>query len=241
MKPGKVVAVIPAAGSGQRMGIAIPKQFLTLGDVPLLLYSLQAFERSAGISEVILVVPKEERERTLSDIVERHGIKKVLKIVAGGATRQESVYHGLKETDREAEIVVIHDAVRPFVTEDLIERSIEAARKGAGAIIAVPMKETVKEVEPDGHILRTLDRSRLWLAQTPQTFRRALLQEAYRKAECDRFHATDDAAVMEHVGQKVAIVPGRWDNIKITTAEDLQMAEAILAGRRRTASAGIHY
>jgi 2-C-methyl-D-erythritol 4-phosphate cytidylyltransferase len=233
MKPGKVVAVIPAAGSGQRMGTAIPKQFLTLGDVPLLLYSLQAFERSASISEVILVVPKEERELTLSDIVERHGIKKVLKIVAGGATRQESVYHGLKETDPEAEIVVIHDAVRPFVTEDLIERSIEAARKGAGAIVAVPMKETVKEVEPDGHILRTLDRSRLWLAQTPQTFRRALLQEAYRKAECDRFHATDDAAVMEHVGEKIVIVPGRWDNIKITTAEDLQMAEAILAGRRR--------
>jgi 2-C-methyl-D-erythritol 4-phosphate cytidylyltransferase len=239
MKAGTVVAVIPAGGSGQRMGTATPKQFMPLGGVPLLLHSLQVFERCASISQVILVVPKDERERTLSEVVARHGIKKVLKIVAGGATRQESVYHGLKETDPETEIVVIHDAVRPFVTEDLIERSIETARDIGGAIVAVPMKETVKQVGPDGHILRTVDRSQLWLAQTPQTFRRALLIEGYRKAESDGFHATDEAAVMERLGHKIAVVPGGWDNIKITTPEDFQMAEAILAGRRNVSGGGM--
>src|SRR5207237_6737556 len=124
---------------------AIPKQFLMLGDVPLLLHSLQVFERAASISQIILVVPKEERERTLSEIIARYGLKKVAKVVAGGATRQVSVYHGLQETDPEAEVVVVHDAVRPFVTEDLIERSIEAAQTSGGAIVAGPMKETVKQ------------------------------------------------------------------------------------------------
>jgi 2-C-methyl-D-erythritol 4-phosphate cytidylyltransferase len=239
MKTRRVVAVIPAAGTGRRMEAAIPKQFLMLGDAPLLLHSLQVFERATSISQVVLVVPKDERERTRSEIIERYGIQKVVKIVAGGATRQESVYHGLQETDPEAEVVVVHDAVRPFVTEDLIERSIEAAQKSGGAIVAVPMKETVKQVGPDGHILHTVDRAQLWLAQTPQNFRRALLMEGYRKAEYDGFHATDEAAVMERLGQKIAIVPGRWDNIKITTPEDFQMAEAILAGRRTTSQSGV--
>ena len=237
MKTGTVVAVIPAGGSGQRMGTATPKQFMLLGGVPLLLHCLQVFECCESISQIILVVPKDERERTLAEVVERHGIKKVLKIVAGGATRQESVYHGLKETDPETEIVVIHDAVRPFVTEDLIERSIGTARDFGGAIVAVRMKETVKQVGPDGHILRTVDRSQLWLAQTPQTFRRALLMEGYRKAESDGFHATDEALLMERLGHKIVVVPGRWDNIKITTPEDFQMAEAILAGRRNASQA----
>ena len=221
------------------MGTATPKQFLPLGNVPLLLHSLQVFERCASISQVILVVPKNERERTLSDVVERYGIKKVVKVVAGGATRQESVYHGLKETDPETEIVVIHDAVRPFVTEDLIERSIGTARNLGGAIVAVRMKETVKQVGPDGQILRTVDRAQLWLAQTPQTFRRELLIEGYRKAESDGFQATDDAAVMERLGHKIAVVPGRWDNMKITTPEDFQIAEAILAGRRDASRGGM--
>ena len=239
MKTGTVVAVIPAGGSGQRMGTATPKQFMLLGGVPLLLHCLQVFERCESISQIILVVPKDERERTLAEVVERHGIKKVLKVVAGGATRQESVYHGLKETDPETEIVVIHDAVRPFVTEDLIERSIGTARDIGGAIVAVRMKETVKQVGPDGHILRTVDRSQLWLAQTPQTFRRALLIEGYRKAESDGFHATDEAVLLERLGHKIVVVPGRWDNIKITTPEDFQIAEAILAGRRDASLGGM--
>ena len=210
------------------MGTATPKQFLALGDVPLLLHCLRVFERAPSVSQVILVVPENERERTLVDLIKRYDIKKVLRVVAGGATRQESVYEGLKASDPEAEIVVVHDGVRPFVTEDLIERSIAEARHSGGAIVAVPMKETVKQVGADGYILSTIDRSPLWLAQTPQTFRRALLLEAYQKANSQRFEATDEAGIMERFGHKVSIIPGRWDNIKITTPEDLEMAEAIL-------------
>jgi 2-C-methyl-D-erythritol 4-phosphate cytidylyltransferase len=185
------------------------------------------------VAEVILVVPKEDRARALAEVIERYGVKKVLKVVAGGATRQESVSNGLQEAGADVEIVVIHDSVRPFVTEDLIERSIEMARKVGGAVVAIPMKDTPKQVGPDGLILRTLDRTGLWHAQTPQTFRRAILLEAYRVALADHIHATDDAALVERLGQPVGIVPGSWENIKITTPEDMMIAEAILAARSK--------
>ncbi len=231
-KTGKVVAVVPAGGTGKRMGAGTPKQFLMLDGVPMMLHSLRALERAPGVAEVVLVVPKQERDRALTEVVERYGLKKVLKVVPGGATRQESVHHGLNEVDADVEIVVVHDAVRPFVTVDLIERSIEAARKYGGAIAAVPMKDTPKQAGPDGLIQRTLDRAGLWLAQTPQTFRRAVVVEAYRKAEIEHVRATDDAALVERLGHKVGIVQGGWENIKITTPEDMIVAEAILATRK---------
>ena len=229
---GKVVAVVPAGGTGKRMGAGIPKQFLMLDGVPLMLHALRVLDRTPGVREVILVVPKEERDRALAEVVEQHGLKKVLKVVPGGATRQESVQHGLNEVGEDVEIVVVHDAVRPFITEDRIERSIEAARKHGGAIVAVPMKDTPKQVGPDRLIQRTLDRTELWLAQTPQTFRRALVVEAYRTAAIAHVHATDDAALVERLGHKVVIVEGSWENIKITTPEDMILAEAILAARK---------
>ena len=229
---GKVVAVVPAGGTGKRMGAGTPKQFLMLDGVPMMLHALRVLERAPGVTEVVLVVPKEERDRALSEVVERYGLKKVLKVVPGGATRQESVRHGLNEVGEDVEIVVVHDAVRPFITEDRIERSIEAARKHGGAIVAVPMKDTPKQAGPDRLIQRTLDRTELWLAQTPQAFRRALVVEAYRKAAIAHVHATDDAALVERLGHKVAIVEGSWENIKITTPEDMILAEAILAARK---------
>jgi 2-C-methyl-D-erythritol 4-phosphate cytidylyltransferase len=232
---GKVVAVVPAGGTGKRMGAGTPKQFLMLDGVPMMLHALRVLERTPGVTEVILVVPKEERDRALSEVVERYGLKKVLKVVPGGATRQESVHHGLNEVDDDVEIVVVHDAVRPFITEDRIERSIEAARRHGGAIVAVPMKDTPKQAGPDRLIQRTLDRTELWLAQTPQTFRRALVVEAYRTAAMAHVHATDDAALVERLGHKVAIVEGSWENIKITTPEDMILAEAILAARKGNA------
>lgn len=227
-----IVAVVPAGGTGKRMGADTPKQFLMLDGVPMMLHSLRVFERVAGVAEVVLVVPKEEQGRALTEVVERYGLRKVLKVVPGGSTRQESVQHGLNAVDEEAEIVVVHDAVRPFITEELIERSIEAARKHGGAIVAVPMKDTPKQAGPDGLIQKTLDRAGLWLAQTPQTFRRALVVEAYRKASMAHVHATDDAALAERLGLPVAIVEGSWENIKITTPEDMVLAEAILAARK---------
>ena len=232
---GKVVAVVPAGGTGKRMGAGTPKQFLMLDGVPLMLHALRVLDRAPGVAEVVLVVPKEERDRALSEVVERYGLKKVLKVVPGGATRQESVRHGLNEVDKDVEIVVVHDAVRPFITEDRIERSIEAARQHGGAIVAVPMKDTPKQAGPDRLIQRTLDRTELWLAQTPQTFRRALVVEAYQKAAIAHVHATDDAALVERLGHKVAIVEGSWENIKITTPEDMILAEAILAARKSKA------
>lgn len=231
-KAGRVVAVVPAGGTGKRMGAGTPKQFLMLDGVPLMLHSLWVLERAPSVTEVVLVVPKQERTRALTEVVERYGLKKVLKVVAGGATRQESVHHGLNEVDEDVEIVVVHDAVRPFVTEDLIERSIKAARRHGGAIVAVPMKDTPKQAGPDRLIQRTLDRTELWLAQTPQTFRRALVVEAYRKAEIEHIRATDDAALVERLGHKVGIVEGSWENIKITTPEDMILAEAILAAKK---------
>lgn len=228
----RIVAVVPAGGVGKRMGAGSPKQFLMLGGVPLMLHALRVLDRTPGVTDVVLVVPKEEQARTLTDVVERYGIKKVWKVVPGGATRQESVSHGLNEVGEGVEIVVVHDAVRPFVTEGLIERSITAARAHGGAIIAVPMKETPKQAGGDGLIQRTLDRADLWLAQTPQTFRRAVIVEAYRKAALARVHATDDAALAERLGHPVAIVAGSWENIKITTPDDMVLAEAILAARK---------
>ena len=224
--------MVPAGGAGKRMGAGTPKQFLMLDGVPMMLHALRVLDRAPSVTEVILVVPKQERDRALTEVVERYGLKKVLKVVPGGATRQESVHHGLNEVDEDVEIVVVHDAVRPFVTEDLIERSIEAARKHGGAIAAVPMKDTPKQAGPDRLIQRTLDRTGLWLAQTPQTFRRALVVEAYRKAAIAHVHATDDAALVERLGHAVAIVEGNWENIKITTPEDMILAEAILAARK---------
>ena len=231
-KAGRVVAVVPAGGTGRRMGAGTPKQFLMLDGVPLMLHSLRVLDRAPSVAEVVLVVPKGEQARVLAEVVDRYGLKKVLKVVPGGATRQESVHHGLNEVDDDVEIVVVHDAVRPFVTEDLIERSIEAARKHGGAIVAVPMKDTPKQAGPDGLIRKTLDRAGLWLAQTPQTFRRALVVEACRKANIEHVHATDDAALVERLGHPVAIVEGSWENIKITTPEDMILAEAILAARK---------
>src|SRR2546427_11283057 len=135
-KLGRVVAVIPAGGTGTRMGADVPKQFLPLGGVPMLLHSLRAFDRAPGVDAVILIVPREERQRALTDVIERYGVKKVQKVVAGGETRQQSVYNGLKETDPAVEIVGVPDAGRPLVTAHLIGQSIEAARKGGGGIRA---------------------------------------------------------------------------------------------------------
>src|SRR5256712_8355817 len=153
-KLGRVVAVIPAGGTGTRMGADVPKQFLPLGGVPMLLHSLRAFDHAPSVDAVILVVPHEERRRALTDVIERYGVKKVQKIIAGGETRQQSVYNGLEENDPHVEIVGVHDAGRPFVTEDLIERSIEAARKGGGAGVGDTKKDKPQPTRPGREIPR---------------------------------------------------------------------------------------
>lgn len=225
--------MVPAAGRGHRMGSHTPKQFLTLRGLPVLAHTLRAIEAAEAVSAVVLAAPPADLEYCRQDIVEQYGLKKVVKVVAGGAERQDSVRLGLAAVGREAEIVVVHDAVRPFLTADMLARVVAAAEQHGAAIVAIPMRDTVKRVGADGLIEETVDRKPLWLAQTPQAFARNLLEEAHSQAAASGFRATDDAQLVERLGHRVAIVEGSTDNIKITRPEDLMIGEAILASRKK--------
>jgi len=214
------------------MGSHVPKQFLTLGGQPLLVHSLRVLEAADQIDGIILAVPEGDREFCLTEIVSRHEFKKVTNIVAGGDQRQDSVGRALFAVSEETELVLVHDAVRPFLTLEMIRLVIEQATKHGAAMVAIPMRDTVKQVGPDRLIERTVDRRNLWLAQTPQAFRRKLLREAHQKAERDGFQATDDAQLVERLGHRVAVVEGSTENIKVTRPEDLAIGEAILAARQ---------
>jgi 2-C-methyl-D-erythritol 4-phosphate cytidylyltransferase len=227
-----VTAVVPAAGRGVRMGTGVPKQFLTLGSVPLLVHALQTFEASPIISDIILVVPQDDCQFCRDNIVPTHGLKKVTQVVAGGRRRQDSVLNGVRAAKSTTDIVVIHDAVRPFVSLSMITQVVDAVRNHGAAIIAIPMRDTVKRVNPDGLITETLNREELWLAQTPQAFRYDLLLQAHEQGEADGVDATDDAFLVERLGRFVAIVQGSSDNIKVTRPEDLHMGQAILTAKR---------
>jgi len=213
------------------MGGSVPKQFLSLGGEPLILQSLRMLQAAPVIDRIILAVPSAEVEYCEHEIVSRYGFTKVTKIVAGGAERQDSVRCALAEVPSDTEIVLIHDAVRPFVTLRMITEVVAMARKEGAAIIALPMRDTVKQVRTDGMIERTVDRTALWLAQTPQAFRRDWIETAHRKAYAEGVRATDDAFLVEWLGHSVAVVEGSGENIKVTRPEDLVIGEAILASR----------
>ncbi|OLB99322.1 MAG: 2-C-methyl-D-erythritol 4-phosphate cytidylyltransferase [Nitrospirae bacterium 13_1_40CM_62_7] len=214
------------------MGSNIPKQFLTLGGLPVLVHTLRVLEAADSVGEIILVVPEADREFCLQEIVTRHRLSKVNKIVAGGERRQDSVHHGLSAIDGDPDLVLVHDAVRPFLTREMIGGVLEQAAKHGAAVVAIPMRDTVKQVGTDRLIECTVDRRSLWLAQTPQAFRLALLREAHRKAKQEGIQATDDAQLVERLGHRVALVEGSAENIKITRPEDLAIGEAILAARQ---------
>jgi 2-C-methyl-D-erythritol 4-phosphate cytidylyltransferase len=232
----RTAAVVPAAGRGLRMGGSTPKQFLTVGGLPILVHALRVLEGSPAVTDIILTVPAADREYCLNEIVARYKFHKITKVVPGGEQRQDSVRHGLAQLDHDVDIVIVHDAVRPFLTADMVIRAIDAAAQHGAAIVAIPMRDTIKRVGSDGLIESTIDRSHLWLAQTPQAFQRALLQTAHRKAQIENYHATDDAQLMEWLGHRVAIVEGSGENIKITRPEDLGIGEAILAAREKVRS-----
>ena len=227
-----VAAVVPAGGYGTRMGNETPKQFLQLGDVPLLVHALRVFESSRTIAEIIVVVPHDTVTDCQNELLPRFALSKISKVIAGGARRQDSVWNGLQAVDARTEIVLVHDAVRPFVTDTMVESVIDGARTHGAAIVAIPLHDTVKRAAPDGMIETTLDRQRLWLAQTPQAFRIELLREAHRSSRQAGVEATDDAFLVERVGHRVSIVNGSIDNFKVTRPEDLVMGEAILAAQK---------
>jgi len=230
----RTVAIVPAAGSGNRMGRDISKQYLALGGRPLLIHTLSVLEACPLVDALIVVVPPPDVEAVRTGMLPSWNLKKLAGVVPGGKERQDSVRAGIEALDQETQLVVIHDAVRPFISAGLIESCIRAAAEGGASTVGVPLKDTVKEVAADGRVMRTCDRSLLWLTQTPQAFRRDIIENAHRAAARDNFRGTDDASLVERLGISVRMIRGDYGNIKITTPEDLILAEALLAGREES-------
>ncbi len=229
-KQGKTLALVPAGGSGARMGAEKRKQYLPVQGVPILVRTLRALQEAGAIDEIYLAVPAEDIPPVRNLLTDDYAIAKLSLILEGGAHRQDSVWNGLKAARREHEVVLIHDAVRPFASPDLICRVAEAARAGQAALAAVPVKDTIK-AEDGGGALFTLAREGLWIAQTPQAFPWEMIWKGHEQARQKGLHATDDAALVEAMGIPVRIVPGSYDNIKITTPEDILYGEFLLAVR----------
>lgn len=218
----KASALIPAAGRGERFGRDRNKVLCELAGRPILAHTLSAFESCGAIEEIVIVTGEGDIE-AVGEIVDRFGFAKVLAIVPGGENRQDSVRNGLARVT--GDIVAIHDAARPLVTREIIEASIAEADRSGACIAAVPVIDTIKSASPDGVIESTIDRANLYTVQTPQTFRTDLIRRAFERAYADGVYATDDAALVERMGETVTIVPGSYDNIKLTTPADIAVAE----------------
>ena len=224
----KAAAIIAAGGVGKRMSMDRPKQYLDLLGGPIICHTLERFTHTPDITKVIIVLPPADVKMFELEILKCYFQDlQNCEVTAGGEKRQDSVSNGLKLVPDDYDVVLVHDACRPFITARLIEESIKIAWKEGAAIVAAPLKETVKKTNSDGYIDETLDRDVLWGAQTPQAFRLALLREAMDAAYRDRFWGTDEAILVERLGLKVKLIKGDSRNIKITTPEDLVMAKAI--------------
>jgi 2-C-methyl-D-erythritol 4-phosphate cytidylyltransferase len=228
----KTIALIIAGGRGQRMQSPTAKQFLLLGGKPILAQTIAVFEACPVVDEIFVVAPQDEMAKVQTDIVEKYQYKKVLKVVRGGRMRQQSVWNGLQAIKSDCSWVVVHDGVRPLISSQLIEAGLMEARQTGAAIVAVPARDTVKRLIPGGK-LQTLPREEIWLAQTPQIFDFSLLCKAHQKASQEKFTGTDDASLVERLGQAVSLIPGDYENIKITTPEDLTIAESLIKRRSK--------
>lgn len=224
-------ALIAAGGTGERMGSDTAKQYLRLVGIPILARTIGVFQNHSLIDYIVVTVPPGDEELCRVRIVQTYGLDKVTHIVAGGPTRQTSVYNGLLKLGDGADTVVIHDGVRPLVTPNVITKTLDAARSTGAATACSPVRETVKRKV--GGFLETVPRDDLWLAHTPQTFKTLLILQAHEKAIADGFHGTDDAVLVERLGQPVAIVHDTEDNIKITTPADMERAKMIIEQRAR--------
>ncbi|NLO89044.1 MAG: 2-C-methyl-D-erythritol 4-phosphate cytidylyltransferase [Clostridia bacterium] len=226
-----VAAVIPAGGRGSRMKAEINKQYIPLGGIPLLARTLMVFEGCSLIREIIVVAAPGEEDLCRERVIEPFGFTKKIKIATGGRERQDSVFNGLMEVDPSCEYVAVHDGARPLLTHGILMYVLDAAFEEGAAVAAVPVKDTVKVSDEKGYAVVTPDRSRLWAVQTPQVYKRELILEAYENARRQNFKGSDDAVLVERLGHPVKLVMGSYENLKITTPEDLEVAEAIL--RRR--------
>lgn len=228
----KITAIVLAAESGSRMKSKTKKQFMEIKGKPVIWYSLFEFEKSR-VDEIILVTGKEDIDYCKKEIVEKYNLKKIKNVVAGGSERYESVYNGLKEVT--GNIVLIHDGARPLINNEIIERSIEGTIKSDACVVGVPVKDTIKRANKEGYIIDTPNRSELWITQTPQSFKTDLVKMAYKKMKEElekgntTLNITDDAMVVEEfTTNQVRFVQGDYKNIKVTTPEDIDIAELFI-------------
>jgi len=225
-----VSAIIPSAGEGARMGKK--KAFIRVLGKPILYHTVSVFEESEHIREIIIVVSSEDVEET-NRLIEEYGFKKIKSIIEGGKERQVSVYNGLQSVSSGCEYVMVHDCVRPLVNRDIIASAVREVKVHKAVVVGVPSKDTVKLVADDGTVKETMERDSTWLIQTPQIFMYDIIKEAYERAKRIGYAATDDSRLVERLGQKVKVVMGSYENIKITTPEDLIFAEAVLRQRQK--------
>ncbi|MBM7588331.1 2-C-methyl-D-erythritol 4-phosphate cytidylyltransferase [Bacillus pakistanensis] len=222
--------IIPAAGKGKRMRAGKNKLLLQLEDRPVIVHTLQVFEADQDCKQIILSIHPDDKE-AFSNLVKDFGLTKVAPFVMGGKERQDSVYNALKTIDEEG-IVLVHDGARPFIKKEHIDSLVNRVNIDGAAIAAVPVKDTIKKAA-NGFVQETVERSSLWMVQTPQAFRVSLLEKAHSKAASDQYFGTDDASLVERLGVKVAVVESDYDNIKLTTPEDLYFAKAIIEKSRK--------
>jgi len=223
-----VAAIIVAAGKGSRMQEQMRKQYLPLAGIPILVRTLKVIDDCRSVDCIYLVVPRGDFEFCREHIFSRLKSVRKVHLVAGGTHRQDSVYNGLQQIDTNCRIVLIHDGVRPFVQNDQLVASIDGARQFGACILGVPAYDTLKRVDTSENIVGTLSRDAVWLAQTPQTFRYDLIRKAYDEAATDRYTGTDDASLVERLGEPVKIIRGSRSNIKITNKEDLKIALSMI-------------
>ncbi|UOY91454.1 2-C-methyl-D-erythritol 4-phosphate cytidylyltransferase [Ectobacillus sp. JY-23] len=224
----KYTLVIPAAGKGKRMGAGVNKLFVPIQSVPVIIHTLRAFEHDSNCAEIILAISQDEY-KIFSDLLAKHDIKKDVVFVNGGRERQDSVYNGICHA--QYEYILVHDGARPFVTEDVTRRVLDAAVEDGASVCAVPVKDTIKRIV-DGMVAETVERASLWAVQTPQGFHLPLLKKAHQIAREAGYNGTDDASLVEYIKHKVTVVEGSYYNIKVTTPDDLVVAEAFLRTNR---------
>ncbi|MGD7055020.1 2-C-methyl-D-erythritol 4-phosphate cytidylyltransferase [Sutcliffiella horikoshii] len=218
--------IVLAAGQGKRMKAGKNKQFIELEGKPVIIHTLYVFEADPWCSEIKLVINEKEKD-IFKELLHQYPVQKIKEMVIGGEERQDSVYNGLTSL-QSAEIVLVHDGARPFISQEVIHNLVEKASKEGAAIVGVPVKDTIKRVSKAGVVEQTVERSSLWSIQTPQAFRYPILKEAHDKAKTENYLGTDEASLVERIHVPVHIVQGEYENFKLTTPEDLILAKAFL-------------
>ena len=225
----KVCTLIPAAGKGSRMAHSVKKPYLELAQKPILAHTIQRFEQNSAVDAIFVIVDQADFSECHATVLRPYAFTKVQKLVDGGETRQRSVYNGIRALSADVDFVIVHDGVRPFVTDEVIFACLAAADECGAAVAAVPVKDTIKIANTDRFIVETPAREQLWAVQTPQVFRKSLLEEAHQAAQARQLTATDDASLVEQLGFPIKLVEGSYANVKITTPVDLQIAEVLLS------------